>query len=163
MRPWKALLASFAIVSVTFVGLGIAGPAQAAGICYWYPGQFGKNSNCDGTAPYPSACTDNPDGGVMWADNKNFGDANHTMQLFLMYSRYCRAVWASGFTSPTVTAGSCYVKITRNSDGKTYYTSLVNQPYGVDGKLLYDADVTSYAYMYCSVGGKVYAARTRNW
>jgi len=165
MRRYKALLAAILLtLTTTTVVTAFATPAHASGPCYWY--SWGDSSNCDGVGSW--YCEDIQPNDTEWADVQySFSTENY--ELFLLYSPRCEAVWASGFTSPKLPKGSlCYITLVRNSDGESITTRLVNTSWNTaegDTAMLYDAGVTSYAYMYCrrGTGGPTWSGWTIDW
>ncbi|MBB5868288.1 hypothetical protein F4553_001667 [Allocatelliglobosispora scoriae] len=152
----KAMLAAVVIV---FAGLAVSPASAHAAVeanCYWYSGQWGRNSNCDNqNFFYASACE--LEGPKDWGLSVNIG-LNVIVYLDYVWGNGgCRSARARMTIYGPVPPGSnCYVKIARDSDNKTLYTS---ERYPGDSdeyqytNILYDAGVTSYAWGYCSRPG----------
>lgn len=157
MRKWAGALAVLLVAAAAPVAADLADPAaaEAAPPCRWEV--RGDRSNCDGlTFQYTEevlGCTD-------WrvVDDVVLGGRVH-VELF--YSRTCRAVAAGMWPAQEPPPGSsCYVKVERNSDGQAYRASMNTRT-----QVLYDADVTSYAWGHCEwgSGGPVYRGGTGSY
>lgn len=159
-RLWN-LLAAMTIATGAAVSVGT--PAQAATSCYWLPGQWGNASNCDNLSPNNTSCLFDR----FVARSANIGPG---IDVELWYSPSCRTVYASMWADIELGPGSnCYMKVTRNSDGETLRAgvTLHDRPHRYAGytNMLYDADVTSYAWGYCktSTNGPVYRGGTSSY
>jgi len=157
MLRFKALIAALV---VAFAGLVVSpAPAHAAveSTCYWYSGQSGRNSNCDDKDFfYADACT--IDGGSKdWHLSAYIGLNVWVYLDYVWGNGGCRSVQARmSIYGPVPPGSNCYVKLARDSDNKTLYTS-VRLPGDSDEyqstNILYDANVTSYAWGYCNRPG----------
>lgn len=83
----------------------------------------------------------------------------------LRYSPYCRTVWARVTGASRYSAGDHaggYARVTRNYDGKSYACRVYsgNSCYTA---MVYDANMTSYAYGSDDPGFAVFTARTGNF
>lgn len=179
MAVLSALALSAAAIAVITVGSAAPAGAATAGTvqslasvqaatCYWHI--FGDWSNCDGVDPdaLGSSCGgDARTVATVRMRNLQTG-AESGPYLDLRYSSNCRTVWARlrGAWGQSQGDFGCWVRIHRNSDGEE---QLKVPPYGavnatVWTNVLYDADVTSFAYAACENGiGQRYEGLTRNW
>jgi hypothetical protein len=148
----KALLATLVLATTGLLVTPAAAHANPVEYCYWFSGQQGSNSNCDNKGPfYAEDCE------ITGARDKELSvyiGNNVTVTLMYTYGGGgCRTVMARMHIDGIVPDGSnCYVKLARNSDGETLYTSRTT--YGdsdqyQETNVLYDADTTSYAWGYC--------------
>jgi len=139
-----------AMLAITGTGLTFASPASAVGY--------------DGMSPYGSECYaksklahETP----IYYEGKQLGN----MQLW--YSKKCRSTWARvvSFKAAGPKGGSRdnlgIAEIRRNSDGKKFhcFTSYGNK--SCNTPMVYDADVTSYAYGGILHGAWFKTGRTR--
>jgi hypothetical protein len=156
-----------AILVVT--GLTIGGPAgtasaqadqAAATTCSW--DVFGKSSNCDDVDPWATTCADDRD-----AKRTATLSSDPAIRVYLYYSPSCRTVWASIMYWGSAQPGTCYVKVQRNSDNRALYDGVAKDPFVTvwvgETNMLYDADVTSYAWGYCEVNGRTYRGGTSSY
>jgi hypothetical protein len=163
----RAVIAAILLVTASVVAVGSAAPARAAGPCSWNANGWGTASNCDNKPSDFSNCRGSMiDLGPSY--RKNLGGY---AQIELRYSTVCRTTWASITINDTPSTPSgnienCYVKVQRNSDDQAYrfawnHNLLAFWPYTTT--MVYDADVTSYAWGYCDVGATVYTAQTPSY
>jgi hypothetical protein len=133
--------------------------------CSWWV--FGRSSNCDDVDPWAGHPEDPP--------CANDGDDVRTatlssdpgIRVYLYYSPRCRTVWANIIYWGSTAPGTCYVKVQRNSDNKALYAGVYKDPFVTawvgETNMLYDADVTSYAWGHCEVGGRTYRGGTPSY
>lgn len=159
---------TLAIASGT-TALVFAAPAQAA-TCYWYSGQSGTSSNCDGQDPdvLGASCGSDARTVASVVLKRSYDGAATGPTVDLRYSGNCRTVWARirGAWGADYDQAGCSVTIHRNSDGavlsKTLSFGATNA--SVWTNVLYDAGVTSYASGHCDTSpGYQYDGRTSNW
>jgi Protein of unknown function (DUF2690) len=167
----KALLAAVLVaVAAGVISVGLAVPAQAAATCYWYSGQVGNSSNCDGQDPDALGAACGGDGRTVYTVRmvRSYDGDPSGPYLDLRYSGNCRTVWARirGGWGASGDQTGCFVAIHRNSDGQEYSSGL---PYGSVNatawtRVAYDANVSSYAWAVCDTGpGFKYNGQTANW
>lgn len=164
-----------AVLSIGMVlGLGVVNllsPAKAAAypesgqVCSWYWNSFGRSSNCDNKYSDTYECYRD----VRVARRTTLSSSDPSIELSLLYSPRCRTVWASlGVRRDNGSVvGTCDTKVQRNSDGKrlydgglrwhTYLFATATTP------MLYDANVTSFAWARCYVDGHKYEGRTSSY
>jgi hypothetical protein len=164
----KAMIAAMAFTAATgAITLGLSTPAQAA-TCYWT--SFGTSSNCDGKDPdaLGSACGSDARTIYSTVMKRSYDGAANGPTLDLRYSGNCRTAWARirGAWGADYDQMGCSVTIHRNYDGQEYTATL---PFGSTNattwtKVVYDADVSSYAKAYCDTSpGYSYSGKTSNW
>jgi hypothetical protein len=183
MNPTRRLTTISMLAVTILAGLAInAAPAPAAQNtdppCEWASGQQGTHSACDGKlptfseGPYREICwvgasTELVDVAEIWAGQRHLADVR------LLYDRgprtsshpngACRTIYA--FLLVYNDSASCYAKIERNSDRQAFYTYQWN---GVTSPVVYDADVSSYAWGTCQYDSngngttETYSAGTRS-
>jgi hypothetical protein len=170
----RTLVGVLAVAAATsIVSIGFAAPAQATGTtstCYWYSGQFGNSSNCDGQDPDVLGPACGSDARTIYSVvmRRSYDGAPVGPTLDLRYSGNCRTTWGRirGAWGPDYDQMGCYVVIHRNSDGQEYSKGL---PFGSTNgtawtNVVYDAGVTSYARASCDTGpGYTYDGQTANW
>ena len=145
--------------------------ADAATSCYWYSGQIGNTSNCDGLYKHQTTCASTA--WIVYSRQlRRIGNGPYlNVWVQLWYSDACDTVWAvipaNGYPATSGNTG-CKTWIVRNSDGQWYREPV--DP-GIDfayTKMLYDQTqggitVTSYAEAECDDGIYVYRATTPSW
>ncbi|MGN9909962.1 hypothetical protein ACTMTJ_20650 [Phytohabitans sp. LJ34] len=158
MRRIASILAC-AVIAIAG-GLGLAAPSQAAVTCGWHSGHIGDSSNCDN---------------LPVAECANWRIARTTpigpgIAVDLYYSPTCRTVAGSvRATVGDLYTENCYVKVHRNSDNEVLYAGVEQRSrnpnfYVGTTNMLYDADVTSYAWSHCELSnGAVYRGGTPSY
>ena len=146
--------------------------------CEWEAGGYRTDSDCDGELP----SLEGQYGDVCWADAgparidaaEIWAGGRHLADVVLWYDRgprtpaypngACRTTFAVLMTY--VQSAGCYAKIERNSDRQAFYTYQWN---GTRTPVVYDADVTSYAWATCRYDSdgngqaETYSAGTRSY
>jgi hypothetical protein len=146
-----ALLAGSLVVVAPAVAANAA-PARPAIVCGW---TTSTHSNCDGLYYTQTNCGSGKTVSQAWLvlpDGTDIG-----IRLRLMYSSTCRTIWAyltNAFprSPPPSQDLGCHAEIRRITPELTYSEPV--DP-GIDfayTKMVYDANVVSYAYAYCDGG-----------
>ena len=163
----RNLFAALAIAASLVVATGFVGSTPAYAwptTCSWET--FGEKSNCDDLYPYEGVASDCALDGM----TKLSADLSMAprIQVSLQYSRKCRSVWATLYYDNSRGApGNCYVKIERNyGSHKALYAGAAYSPNGfyyAYTNMLYDANVTSFAWAHCEVNGVTYRGGTGSY
>ena len=169
-RMRVVLVAALLAVATSIISVSFAAPAQAVTTCYWYSGQFGTSSNCDGWDPDALGSSCGNDASTIYTVRmvRSYDGAPVGPYLDLRYSGNCRTVWARirGGWGPDQDQLGCSIAVHRNSDGQEYYRGL---PYGAVNatawtSVVYDANVSSYTRASCDTGpGYSFNGQTANW
>ena len=154
------------VTIVATLTLAPAGPAAASSVCYW--NSFGSSSNCDGRNPDALGSSCHGDARTVKSAVLVRSDGvadGPTVQL--RYSPSCRTIWAKivgGWGHlPGSDSGGCGVTVHRNSDGKEYGANIGAGGNSAFTNVVYDADVTAYAYASCDSGATIYRGATGSY
>lgn len=169
------LAAAFGLLSTGPSAVHAAGAATGsrpalvvapASVCHW--NSFGTSSNCDGQNPDvlgPSCGSDarTVESAVM---RRSYDGAAVGPTVQLRYSPTCRTTWGKivGAWGPDGDQLGCAVAVHRNSDGQEYSAAVPAGGTSTFTDVVYDADVTSYAYAACDTGpGYTYNGATASY
>lgn len=179
MHGFRKLLALTATLVVALAAF-VVGATPAAAVapdppCEWASGQSGTSSGCDGL-PFIYTMTDHCAGFVVYPYEAIIRGPGGVALARVAIGYYrgaktaafpsgdCRVAFAEiDMYSPYA---SCYVKVQRNSDGQAYY---VGGEYSdlytkaMYTAVVYDANVSSYAWGHCEYNSSPYSAGTSSY
>ena len=148
-RRAASTVVSFAVaVFVSFAMLGVA-PAHA------YDAKY------DGNDPIASGCSN----GAVTVDSRHLAFNGQTISAYveLRYSPSCRTTWGrlTGGQPATADHAASFVRIHRNSDGKTFTRTWKSSDSGsIYTPMVNDANVTSHAHAEDDTGFAIFKATT---